>query len=117
MNRKLLGFLFLPYLIILIFSFTRTEKWQSKFVTITKEGSLQYVADEKGNTIPDFSRVGYYNGDKEIPIVNVKKTISPSDDAEQQIQAAIDDLAKQPALLHCPLHAKQFRLFQCECCS
>ena len=38
--------------------------WQSAFVKTTKDGSLKYVPDEKGNIIPDFSQVGYYRGDK-----------------------------------------------------
>ena len=82
--------------IVLIASFRSTYNpaWESKLVTLNKDGSLSYHPDEKGNTIPDFSRVGYYNGDKEIPDVGVKKTLSPSADAEKQIQSAIDELAK-----------------------
>jgi hypothetical protein len=92
MNRKiLLGLLFLTSL-----SFKSTETWQSKFVIVGKDGLLQYQPDEKGNILPDFSRVGYYNGDKEIPAISVVKTIAPSADAEQKIQAAIDELSKQP---------------------
>ena len=47
-----------------VFSFKTSDKWQSKFVQQNKDGSLHYAADEKGNTIPDFSRVGFYHGDK-----------------------------------------------------
>ncbi len=94
MNKNLL-FCILSALTIL-FAFKPVGKWQSKFVTINKDGSLNYTADEKGNIIPDFSRVGYYNGDKDIPNIAVVKTISPSADAEKQIQNAIDELSKQP---------------------
>jgi hypothetical protein len=82
--------------LVFISSFKASNKWQSKFVRLNKNGSLEYLPDEKGNTIPDFSRVGYYHGDKEIPTVAVVKTISPADDAEQQIQTAIAELSKQP---------------------
>ncbi|HEX7903191.1 MAG TPA: hypothetical protein VF487_04860 [Chitinophagaceae bacterium] len=72
--------------------------WESKFVKVNKDGSLHYVPDEKGNTIPDFSRVGYYAGDKAIPDIAVVKTVSPtgSDNDETTIQAVIDEVAKMP---------------------
>src|SRR5688572_22926851 len=71
--------------------------WESAFVKTNKDGSLQYTPDEKGNIIPDFSRVGYYGGDKEIPDVPIVKTISPtgSDNDEATIQAAIDEVAQK----------------------
>ena len=83
-------------LALTVFAFTSIPKWQSKFVTLNKDGTLKYAQDEKGNIIPDFSLVGYYNGNKEIPNVTVIKTISPSADAENQIQNAINELSKRP---------------------
>jgi hypothetical protein len=77
-------------------AFKKSGEWQSKFVKANKDGSLTNVPDEKGNIIPDFSRVGYYNGEKQIPDVGVKKTISPSANAEQQINKAIEELSKLP---------------------
>lgn len=77
-------------------AFQPVKEWQSKFVKQNKDGSLQYTPDENGNVLPDFSRVGFYAGDREIPAVAVAKTITPSADAEQQIQSAINELAKQP---------------------
>jgi hypothetical protein len=82
-------------LAVSIFGFTPIKKWQSKFVQINKDGSLNYIPDEKGNILPDFSRVGYYNGDKEIPNIAAVKTIVPSANAETEIQNAIDQLSKQ----------------------
>ena len=73
--------------------------WQSKFVQLKKDGSLNYVPDEKGNTIPDFSRVGYYSGDKIIPDIPPVKTISPSENDQQEIQNAIDELSKKKHLV------------------
>jgi hypothetical protein len=71
------------------------QGWQSKFVKIDKDGKLQYVPDEKGNIIPDFSQVGYYHGNRSIPDVPVVITVAPSDYAQQAIQSAIDELSKK----------------------
>jgi hypothetical protein len=61
---------------ILIFSFhPSSPTWESKFIKLNKDGSLKYIPDEKGNIVPDFSRVGYYGGDRTIPDVPVVKTI------------------------------------------
>ncbi|HVG15677.1 MAG TPA: hypothetical protein VM935_11975 [Chitinophagaceae bacterium] len=83
-------------LVAFVIGFVPANEWQSKYVRQAKDGSLQYTADEKGNIIPDFSRVGYYHGDKEIPSVAVIKTITPSAGAEQDIQSAIDEVSKKP---------------------
>ena len=93
MKRDMISLLFV---LIAASGFRMIKEWQSKFVTVTKDGFLNYIPDERGNILPDFSRVGCYNGDKEIPGVAVTKTISPSADAENQIQNAIDELSKQP---------------------
>ena len=70
---------------------------QSSFVKITDKGELQYIPDEKGNVIPDFSRVGYHHGDKSIPQYTVTKSISPvRGDNWAHIQKAVDELAKLP---------------------
>jgi len=71
--------------------------WESKFIKLNKDGSLKYIPDEKGNIIPDFSRVGYYGGDRPIPDVPVVKTIEPaaSGTSEAIIQSAIDDVSKR----------------------
>ena len=72
--------------------------WESKFIKVNKDGSLKYVPDEKGNIIPDFSRVGYYGGDQEIPDVQVIKTIEPAVEgtSETIIQSAIEEVSKRP---------------------
>src|SRR5688572_3506860 len=83
--------------IAFIVLFQPQKEWQSRFVHINKNGTLQYFPDEKGNIIPDFSRVGYQKGTKAIPFVPVVKTIAPPDtgSSETIIQAAIDELAKR----------------------
>ena len=72
--------------------------WESKFIKLNKDGSLKYIPDEKGNIIPDFSRVGYYAGDKAIPDVPVVKIIEPAADGTSEgiIQSAIDEISKKP---------------------
>jgi hypothetical protein len=92
MNRKI-ALLF--FTLITVFAFRATRDWQSKFVSVDKNGVLKYQPDENGNILPDFSRVGYYNSDKQVPHIAVVKTINPSADAEKQIQNAIDELSKQ----------------------
>lgn len=79
-------------------SFIRKPVWESKFISINKNGSLKYAADEKGNTIPDFSRVGFYAGDKAIPTIDIVKTISPAEigSSENIIQSAIAEVAAKP---------------------
>lgn len=72
--------------------------WQSSYVKIDGNGELIYIPDEKGNTIPDFSRVGYHHGEKSIPQYTATKVISPiNGDNLMHIQNAVDEIAKLPA--------------------
>ncbi len=81
----------------LIFATSPQQAWQSKYLKIEK-GKLQYIPDEQGNIIPDFSRVGYHQNEKAIPNVAVVTKLSPTGENDQQrIQDAIDELAKKPA--------------------
>lgn len=86
--------------IILIFTVSlaitaTAQNWQSKFIRINQDGKLQYIPDEKGNIIPDFSQVGYYHGNKNIPDIPIVTIVTESGDAQQTIQAAIDALSKK----------------------
>lgn len=67
----------------------------STSVRLSPIGNLLYFADTKGNTIPDFSRVGYHQGLREIPDVPIKISLSPAKDGkdEQQIQRAINKVS------------------------
>jgi hypothetical protein len=79
---------------IVFIAVANAQKWESAMVKLNKNGSLYYIPDSLGNTIPDFSRVGYYRGDKTIPSVAVVKTITASDDNDGVlIQSAIDEVA------------------------
>ena len=83
----------LPLLIILflILKSNAQSTWQSKFITIDKNNHLKYVPDAEGNTIPDFSKVGFASGEPKIPDVPVVETISPvRGDNRKNIQEAID---------------------------
>ncbi len=72
-------------------------QWQSKFVQLNANGKLQYIPDERGNIIPDFSRVGYQQQKQSIPFVPVVITVHPGNSNDlQAIQAAIDSVAKLP---------------------
>lgn len=89
--------LLLLFFVTLSFTASAQKAWQSKYVKI-QGGKLQYIPDEQGNVIPDFSRVGYHQNEKAIPNVKVVATLSPTGDNDQQrIQNAIDELAKKPA--------------------
>lgn len=70
---------------------------EQPFVRIKKNGLLQYMPDEKGNTIPDFSKVGCYRNSKPLPDVPVKKIIEATgDNSRELLQSAIDELAALP---------------------
>lgn len=87
-------------LLAVLFSLTLSlysqDKWTSQFISVDPKGRLVYKPDEKGNVIPDFSRVGYYQGDDPIPYVPVVTRLSPGGDDEKKIQSAIDELSKKP---------------------
>ncbi len=69
----------------------------STLVSLDSTGKLAYKADAKGNTVPDFSGVGYKNGEVAIPTVAVVKTVYPvAGDNLATIQNAINEVAKLP---------------------
>src|SRR5688572_5182358 len=88
----------LPILALLGFSFCIPHRsaWYSKYVTVGNNGNLLYLRDANGNIIPDFSRVGYYSGDRTIPDVPIIKTLSPGSEgsSENIIQSAIDEVSQ-----------------------
>ncbi len=70
--------------------------WHSSYVWLLKNGSLAYKADEQGNTIPDFSGVGYQGG-QSTPDVPVVATLEPSGERSRElIQKAIDEVSQRP---------------------
>jgi hypothetical protein len=76
---------------------TYAEFWESKFLKVNSDNSISYARDERGNTIPDFSRVGYHQGDSSIPDVAIVKSITPSGSNDGElIQSAVHEMAQKP---------------------
>jgi len=95
MKRTLLiGSLFLT----LAFKADIQQAGEPGLVSVTLDGQIKYNPDKKGNIIPDFSRVGYHQGDKEIPDVKAVRTVSANlnGNSDQVIQQAIDEVSKMP---------------------
>lgn len=63
-----------------------------------RDGRMHYIADARGNRIPDFSTVGYHRGDADLPNVAGRVRVPLTDgDATAAIQAAIDAVsARKP---------------------
>jgi hypothetical protein len=60
-------------------------------VHATKGGALEYLADARGNRVPDFSHAGYAGGGVPLPLLPPRVTVSPVEgDDGARIQAAID---------------------------
>lgn len=66
------------------------------------DGRLTYQADERGNTIPDFSRAGYGGGGVALPAVPTVLTLEPQPKGDDgaRIQAALDEVGARPADAH-----------------
>lgn len=82
--------------IVLLFSIKATSQvsWNSKYIKVSRNGGLQYIADSSGNTIPDFSGVGYERNNKPLPQVAVVRIVdTPGENDQQLIQSAIDEVA------------------------
>jgi len=68
-------------------------QYESSILFHNSSNQLVYVSDTDGNHIPDYSYVGYKNGDEALPNVAVVKQISPvAGDNTAHIQAAIDEV-------------------------
>lgn len=94
--------LFLPLLAVA--SLPGRAQNPSALIQFSAQGRLQYVPDARGNTVPDFSGVGYRNGEVAIPTVPVAVTVGPvTGDNRARIQAAIDQVSALP------LNASGFR--------
>ncbi|HKX33386.1 MAG TPA: hypothetical protein VJ302_37255, partial [Blastocatellia bacterium] len=82
-----LGLLFF----VLAFS---SQAARSQHVYLGSDERLVYVPYSNGDTIPDFSNVGYGGGGVAIPSVPVVKTVEPGEgDDGGTIQAAIDEVS------------------------
>ncbi len=71
--------------------------WTSQYVKYNKNGSLTYVPDAQGNTIPDFSKVGYRQNSKALPAIPVIKTVEAvGENSQQLLQSAIGEVSALP---------------------
>ncbi|HXA00569.1 MAG TPA: hypothetical protein VNW99_01195 [Cytophagaceae bacterium] len=52
---------------------TMAQTGITSLVSVGSDGKLKYTPDAKGNSIPDFSAVGYKNGEASLPNVAVKQ--------------------------------------------
>lgn len=81
------------------------QEWQSEILYFGDDNKLVYERDSLGNSIPDFSYVGYKNRNDTIPFIPVVKTISPIEgDNTNNINNAIFEMA-----LNYPIQANGFR--------
>jgi hypothetical protein len=70
---------------------------QSEWVHPGADGKLVYKTLPGGDRIPDFSHAGYGGGGVALPVVPVKKTVTPSgDDDSTAIQSALDAVGALP---------------------
>ena len=86
---------FLLILIVLLQGITNAQT--SSLVFMGTNGNLIYTPDSRGNVIPDFSGVGFMNG--EIPIfpIGVVLTVNPvAGDNLANVQNAINQVAAMP---------------------
>ncbi len=66
-------------------------------VRLAPDGSPVYEADERGNTVPDFSNCGYRGGGVALPDVPAQVALEPAEgDDTERIQAAIDQVGEMP---------------------
>lgn len=85
--------MFFLQLLVVGISFAQT----STLVSLDSTGKLVYTPDAKGNKVPDFSGVGYKNGEVAIPTVAVVKTVYPvAGDNLANIQNAINEVTAMP---------------------
>ncbi|MDC1540681.1 hypothetical protein N8480_08455, partial [Flavobacteriaceae bacterium] len=72
-------------------------QYESSILFHNTSDQLVYVSDTDGNHIPDYSYVGYKNGEEALPNVAVVKQISAVvGDNTAHIQAAIDEVEALP---------------------
>jgi hypothetical protein len=71
--------------------------WTSAIVPVGADDALEYVTDDEGNRIADFSWAGYHRGEAPIPDVPMALGIGPIDgDDTAHIQQAIDEAGALP---------------------
>ena len=66
-------------------------------VTVGADGRLEYLVDDRGDRVPDYSHAGYGGGGVPLPWIPARVTVGPGEgDDGARLQAAIDHVAQQP---------------------
>ena len=93
MNKSRIYFL----LIVIVLLQGITNAQTSSLVSMGSNGNLIYTPDSRGNVIPDFSGVGFMNGDFPIFPIGVVLTVNPvAGDNLANVQNAINQVAAMP---------------------
>ena len=104
MNASIHKTIFCAIFFELLLGLTSIKAQTTTLVSIGSNGKLVYTADAKGNTLPDFSGVGYMNSEAPLPSVEVVLTVNPvPGDNYDNVQNAINSVAAMP------LNANGFR--------
>ncbi len=75
------------------------SRWVQARCTATGSVDLTYVPDAMGNTVPDFSSVGYRGGEDPLPdAVPTVRTAAAAEEGDDttRLQALLDDIAAMP---------------------
>jgi hypothetical protein len=84
---------FLVFVLLQVITYAQT----SSLVSMGSNGNLIYTPDSRGNVIPDFSAVGFRNGDIPIFSIGIVLTINPvAGDNLANVQNAINQVAAMP---------------------
>ena len=93
MNKSRIYFLLI--LIVLLQGLINAQT--SSLVSMGSNGNLIYTPDSRGNVIPDFSGVGFMNGEAPTPTIGVVLTVNPvAGDNFTNVQNAINQVAAMP---------------------
>jgi len=89
----------LPAIILsMVLTAEAAPKGPPPIISTSRDGTLVYEKNQRGDRLPDFSSCGYAGGDKEIPTAPACVIVSPvKGDETARIQKAIDYAASRPA--------------------
>jgi len=89
--------LFFSTLLILSTNSLAQAPIDSEVIKFNDDNRLEYIPDNNGNIIPDFSQAGYKANNEPIPFIPVVHAISPIEgDNTSHIQNAINKVAALP---------------------
>lgn len=93
MNKSRIYFLLFSIVLLQGVNYAQT----SSLVSMGSNGNLVYTPDVRGNVIPDFSGVGFMNGEAPTPTIGVVLTVNPvAGDNLANVQNAINQVAAMP---------------------